>query len=401
MFIKIWNFLFGYVKIDMTGFSVERLISQAAAAGITLWDMRRVQIVISANVSLRDYGRLQQIAARTGTKLKAARFVGLPTIMERFRKRVALLLGCVLFVAGLVVLTSFIWRIDVTGTDRLDADEILEFLAESGFDIGTFRHGIAYRDVERLLMAQFPDIAWVSLVINGTAAHIRLVETIVQPEIIDLSTPTNIVAAKDGLIVQMATSLGTPLFVPGDVVRAGEVLVSGQLAIGVEGEPISHEYVRAQSEVWARLYYDIKFDIPLVFYEKSFTGRAQRVYSIMVWGREFTLPHRRHNFIYHEAVALHGQLSLGENYPLPLGHTITENFELVRHLRRRTVEEAVAIGKELVAGRIAEELPEHAEILTRETSFTEGEHTVTIEIFLVTIERIDVEQAISFSINPE
>ena len=399
MFIKLWNFLLGYVRIDLSGFSVERLINQAAATGIIFWDMRRVRVSISVNVSLRDYARLQGIAARTGTVIKVARFVGLPSIIRRFRKRVALLLGCVVFVAGLVVLTSFIWRIDVTGTDRLDSNEILEFLAENGFEIGTFRHGIAYRDVESLLMAQFPDIAWVSLVIDGTAAHIRLVETIVQPDIVDLTTPTDIVAAKDGLIVQMATSLGIPQFVPGDVVRAGEVLVSGRLTIGVEGEPITYEYVRASSEIWARLYYDIKFDIPLVFYEKSFTGRMQRVYSIMVGSRELTLPHRRHNFLYYEVIAGHGQMSLGENYPLPLGYVVTENFELVRHLRRRTVEEAVAIGEELVAGRIAEELPENAQIVAREISFEESERAVTMKVFLVTIERIDAERAIDIGVD--
>ena len=389
----------GYVKINMSGFSVERLINQAAAAGIVFWDVQRAQVIIGAKVSRRDYVKLRSIAERTGTKLKVAQFVGVPTILARFKKRLVLLLGCVAFVAGLVVLTSFIWRIDITGTERLDADVILEYLEQNGFGIGTFRHGIAYRDVESLLMAQFPDIAWVSLVINGTAAHIKLVETIEQPEIVDLSIPTDIVAAKDGLIVQMATSLGVPLFVPGDVVRAGEVLVSGRLTIGVEGEPISHEYVRAQSEIWARLHYRINFDIPMVYYEKTFTGRAQNVYSIMVGGREFTLPHRRHNFIYHQAITRHRQLALGANYPLPISYAATENFELVRHLRRRTVEETVALGEEMVLARITEELPPDAQILTREIGFTEGEHVVTMEVFLITIERIDVEQAITFETN--
>ncbi|MDR2183907.1 MAG: sporulation protein YqfD [Clostridiales bacterium] len=399
MFIKIWNFLLGYVMIHMSGFSVERLINRAAAAGIVFWDVGRLRVAVSVKVSRRDYGKLQQIAERTGTKLTVERFVGLPTIIGRFKKRVVLLVGCVLFVVGLVVLTSFIWRIDISGTDRIDPEEMLEFLAESGFDIGTFRHGIAYRDVESLLMAQFDDIAWVSLVIEGTAAHIRLVETIEQPEIVDLSTPTDIVAAKDGIIVEMATSLGTPLFVPGDVVREGEVLVSGRLAIGVEGEEITHEYVRARSEVWARLYYSINFDIPLVFYEKTFTGRTRRVYSIIIGSRELTLPHRRHNFIYYEAITEHGQLALGENYPLPLGYAVTENFEMVRHLQRRTVAEAVALGKEMVAGRIAEELPESAMIVTQELDFREQERTVTMRIFLVTIERIDMEKTIDFNIN--
>jgi len=378
----------------MSGFSVERLINQAAANGIVLWDVGRLQVAISVKVSRRDYAKLCDIAEKTGTKLKVARFVGLPTILGRFRKRVILLAGCVFFVVGLVILTSFIWRIDISGTQRIDADEMLDFLAENGFDIGTFRHGIAYRDVESMLMAQFPDIAWVSLVIEGTAAHIKLVETIPQPEIVDLSTPTDIVAAKDGVILQMATSLGTPQFVPGDVVREGEVLVSGQLTIGVEGEEITHEYVRAQSEIWARLHYNINFDIPLVFYEKTFTGRVQRVYSIMVGGHEFTLPHGRHNFIYYETIAGHEQLGFGESYPLPLGYTVTETFELVRHLHRRTLEEAVAIGEELVAGRIAEELPEGAIIVTQEVRYLEQEHAVTMEVFLITIERIDKEREI-------
>ncbi|MCL2377320.1 MAG: sporulation protein YqfD [Defluviitaleaceae bacterium] len=394
MFIKLWNFLRGYVKIHILGFAAERLINRANAEGIIFWDVGRVQVAISVKVSYRDYKRLCGIADKTGSTLKVVGFAGLPTIVARLRKRGALMAGCLLFVAGLVALTSFIWRIDIVGTDRLDADEMIEFLAENGFEVGTFRHGIAYRDVESLLMARFSDIAWVSLSIRGTAAEIRLVETIPQPEIVDLSTPTDIVAAKDGLIVQMATSLGVPQFVPGDVVRAGEVLVSGQLTIGVEGEEITYEYIRAQSEIWARLYYRINFDIPLVFYEKTFTGRTRSVYSIMIVGNEFTLPHRRHNFIYYDTVVGRGQLSFGADYPLPMGYAVTERHEMVRHLQRRTVYEAVALGEEMVMARIEEELPGNAHIITKEVRFTENEHYITMEIFMITIERIDREQEI-------
>jgi len=399
MFIKIWNFLCGYVRIDMSGFSVERLINQAAVNGIIFWDLERMHATIGAHVSRGDFFRLQAIAAKTGTVLKVIRYIGLPTIIARFKKRVALIVGGIAFVIGLVALTSYIWRIDIEGYQRIDSEAIIDFLAENDFAIGTFRHGIAYRDIESLLMAQFPDIAWVSLTIEGTRAQITLIETIEKPEIVDLTTPTDIVAAKDGLIMQMATSLGTPQFVPGDVVRAGEVIVSGQLTIGVEGEPITYEYIRAQSEVWARLYYNINFDIPLVFYEKSFTGRAGRVYSIMIGSNEFSLPHFDHDFIYYEEIISRNQLNLGQNYPLPLGYIVTESFEIVRHLQRRTPQEAAAIGEELVAARIAEELPEYAHIVSQEISMVENEHSITMEVFLVTIERIDTERAIVFDIN--
>lgn len=389
MFLKLWNFLRGYVRIEIIGFSAPRLINQASEFGVVFMEAQRVGGNINAVVSNRDYAHLGKIAAKTGTVIKLQTHAGLPAIAGRFRKRVVLALGGLFFIGALVLLTSFVWRIDIIGTDRLDADDILEFLAENGFQAGVLRHGIAYRDIENLLIMEFDDIAWVSLRINGTLAQIRLVETIARPEIIDFSRPSDIVAAKDAIIIQMATSRGTPMFRPGDVVRSGDVIVSGQLTIGAEYEEPTYEYVRASAEVWARLYYRMEFEIPLVFFEKSFTGRTQRVYSISIGEREFTMPHRSHNFIYFDTITNHSQLAFGENYPLPAARIVTEHHELVRHLHRRTYEEATLIGEEMIMGRIAEELADDAHIVSKEINFTEAGYMLMAEVFLVTIERID------------
>lgn len=394
MYYKLWNFLRGYVKINMSGFSVERLINQATAAGVIFSDLVRVGAIFSGRVSRGDFVRLMVIAERTGTKLAEVGRFGLPNLARRLRKRVLLLIGPLFFVAALVLLNSYIWRIDIEGARRINTAEMTEFLAQKGFAVGTWRHGVAYRDVEALLMAQFSDIAWVSLSITGTRATIRLVETIEMPVVVDPSTPTDIVAAKDGLIIHMATSRGVPQFRPGDVVRAGDVIVSGRLTIGVEGEPINYEYIRAASEVWARLYYRINFRVPLVFYEKSFTGRTHRVYSIMVGGRNFTLPHTNHDFIYYTVGTGSSQLSLGENFPLPLGFASETYHELESLLRRRSVEEAWRIGEEMVLSRISEELAEGTQIVTKEISYIEEENAIIIEVFLITIERIDQERAV-------
>ena len=400
MVLKMWNFLRGYVRIDLSGFSVERLINQAVALGIIFDHMVRVSGVYTAFVSRTDFARLISIAAKTNTTLTARAHFGLPSIFKRFKKRVLLLVGLAFFVAAPALLTSYIWRIDIEGSARINAQVITEFLADNGFAIGTWRHGIAYRDIEGLLMAEFKEIAWVSLDITGTRATIRLVETIEPPAIIDINTPTDIVAAKDGLIVHMATSRGTPMFRPGDVVRAGDVLVSSRLTIGVPGEEVTYQYVNAASEIWARLYYRINFQIPLVFFEKSFTGRTAKVYSIIVGQNEFTLPHRRHNFIYYIVTTDHNQLGFGQNHPLPLAYKTETHYELVRRLNRRTHQEAQLIGEEIVQGRIAEELTEHAQIITKEISFHEEENYLNIEVFLITLERIDQPKELEAAESP-
>jgi len=394
-FNKLWNFLRGYVRINISGFSVERLINQAAANGLIFVDMRRIGGIVAAKVSRHDLSRLIAIAEKTGTTITEESHVGLPTVVRRLKKRFALALGLIFFVGGLVFLTSFIWHIEVEGNTRIDSDEVTVFLAHNGLAVGTWRHGIGYREVEGMLMAHFSDIAWASVSITGTRAVVSLVETLPQPAVIDLSTPADIVAAKDGIILHMATGRGTPNVRPGDVVRVGDVLVSGVLAVGVEGEEISYHHVNAASEIWARVYYRMNFEIPLIFFEKSFTGSTQKVYSIMIADKNFTLPHRSHNFIYFETTKDHNRLSLGQNFPLPLGWQTENHYELTRHMRRRTAEEAWQIGQEIAQSRINDEIADSAEIISKEIKYTEINDAILIEVFLVSHERVDKSQEIN------
>ena len=389
MFIKIWNFLRGYVKIDISGFSVERLINKAIFDGLVFWDVHKGAIATHAHISLKDYKRLVALAQSLGAVVDISRLYGLPAVFWRFKKRVLLLVGFLFFIAALIIMLSFIWRVDIYGTSRLDNDDILAFLAENDFGIGSFRHGVAYRDVEGLLMGQFSDIAWVSLSITGTRAVIELVESIVPPDIIDTSIPMDVVAAQDGLIVQMATSSGTPLFMPGDVVRQGDIIVSGQVAIGIQDEIVGYEYVRAQSAVTARLYYRMNFEIPLVFYEKTFTGQVKSIYSLIAMDDEVTIPHMPHNFIYYETTTDHRQLSLGVHYPLPFAYRVVRHHELARHMTTRSADTAAALAQEMIANRINDELTDDAQIITKEVSFKEMENALNIEVFLIVLQRID------------
>ncbi|MCL2171960.1 MAG: sporulation protein YqfD, partial [Defluviitaleaceae bacterium] len=310
----------------------------------------------------------------------------------RYRARKLLAAGVLLFAAGLYFLASFIWLVEISGNDRLENSQILEFLEENGLGIGAFRGTINYRDMEIALLAHFPaDIAFASVSIRGTRAMIDIYETIQPPEIIDTSIPADIIAAKDGLIISIATSAGTPQVRPGDVVAAGDVLVAGELRIAASDydETLYHsEYVRAASRVLARMYYTLVLEVPLDIVERVFTGNIVRNRAIIISERNFNIWRPRANFTESDIITKETQLILGRNYPMPFWLITTEyrEYELVR--RRRSLDEAMHFAYEQLTARILADFAE-AEIIRQELEFFEGNNSVHIEVFLVTIERID------------
>jgi len=400
LFIKIWNFLRGYVIIEVKGFSVERFVNQAIASGLIFWDLERDGGKFYAKVTRRDFFRAVSLCEKTGTHITALRFYGLPVLMRWAGTRPVLLGGAVAFVVGMVVITSFIWRIDIEGTARIDAADILAFLEANDTQIGTSRRAIHYRTVENMLMLEFEDIAWTSVSVSGTRLLVRITETICTEQLpaVDYEFQ-DIVATRDGVIVYMVTEAGEPKFRPGDVVHAGDVVVSGRLTLGsAEDGNLSYRYVAALSEVWARVYYTMEFEIPLTYYEKSFTGVYNRVYSITIGSRTFTLPFvigPNQDFIYYETTTRHHRAALGADYPLPLALTRQNTYELTRHLRSRSEEVASHMAIELATRRIADEMQPDAEILEKQISFEMGERALLATVFLVTIQRIDQTQELT------
>jgi len=390
VFIKVLNFLAGYVKVEVTGFSVERFISQCVSRGLILWDLERQGGKFLMTLSKADFQKARELAEKTSTRVTPLSVHGFPVFAAKIKKRPLLPLGGLAFIIGMVVLTSFIWQIDVEGTERIDATEMLTFLESHGFSVGSSRRGVAYREVEGLLMLEFADIAWVSLSITGTRALIQVNETIDHAPLLRQFDAEDIVASKDGIIVHMATSAGTPLFRPGDVVAKGETIVSGRLAIETAEEGLlATQYIQASAEVWARVYYTMNFSIPLTYSEKSFTGQRSRVYSATVGGQDFTLPSRPHGFAYYQTIENRHNASLGRDLPMPLGVTVTIHHELTRHMRTRTPEAAQELGQELAARRIMEEMGESPDIIEKQINFTQNHRVLEVEVFLVAIERID------------
>ena len=266
-------------------------MNMAAYRGVYLWEVAREGAGMTMKAAGNSLELLQACAEKTGCTLEILSYGGLPVFLGRFRKRQVWTAGLLCFAAGLYLLSSFVWVVRIEGNERLSKAELLSACKEMGLRPGVWKRKVDTQAVTNGLLEDFTDISWVSVGIHGTDATVKLAETIEKVEIIDKETPCDIVAAADGVILQITAERGTPLVAAGDVVKKGDVLISSALTIGLEGEEQHTEYTAAEGTVTARIWRRLTEEVPLQYEEIVYSGEEKENHSLLFSGKELDILH--------------------------------------------------------------------------------------------------------------
>ena len=394
MLLSLRDALCGCVTVEVRGFSVERFINLAAYKGLCLRELIRMEDGAARfRVSVKGFRSLRECTRKTRCKARIVGKAGLPFLLFRYRRRSVLALGAAMFVCALYLLTSFVWVIDIEGAVRLEEQSLRAFLAAEGLAPGARKSEIAPRMLEQMLLAEFGDIAFAHIQLTGTRAVLRMAETIPTPTQPAADDPCDLVARADGLILSIVTSRGTPMVKAGDVVRAGDILVSGTMQYGEEYGVQYTGYVHAQAEINAKLYYELEFDVPLSYMEKQFTDRRRIVYSLY-FGKKLLRPYDPAiPYVHYEKMLFPTRLGLGSEFPLPIVWQREEYREFVPTTVMRTVEQAELLGAEMAKNRVLREFSVDAAFTGMELSFMELPDAVRVYALITTVEDIASERS--------
>jgi similar to stage IV sporulation protein len=260
--------------------------------------------------------------------------------------------------------------------------------------VGAYKGGFRTKEIGAAIRQHFPDVGWVDVYIRGTRATVTLTETIPAKTVIDRQTPCHIVAAKDGLVTAIVTGSGKPLVKKQDVVKQGEVLVSGVIPLKTgEGGSVSSEvYVHAYAEVWARRFTPINFSIPLEYLEKEYTGRSEERHEMQfLFGDSptVTLPGSSVPFDSYDKMTKRTQPGVSGDYPMPFIWITHTYNEFVWREHSRSVEEATAIAERMLNNRIIREFDFSIDITEKQVKYTRTDDELVVEALITTNERID------------
>ena len=89
MFIKIlFSYLRGYLRIEVTGYYIERFINLCNSNHILTWNVKKGKSAnVLMNVELKKLKEVIKLAKKVKCKVKIKRKRGLPFILNRYKKR--------------------------------------------------------------------------------------------------------------------------------------------------------------------------------------------------------------------------------------------------------------------------------------------------------------------------
>ncbi len=153
---------------------------------------------------------------------------GLPAKLARYKLRVGVVIGALLFAAILFFGTAVVWEVHVEGTESILAADIKSDLSEMGVSVGSFIPFMDFEEICNRYRLENPEIAWMGIYRTGTVLQVKILEA---DSFKEEETPqyANIVAKEDGVIEALLVTRGTAVVKKGQSVKKGDLLVSGLL----------------------------------------------------------------------------------------------------------------------------------------------------------------------------
>ena len=273
----------GYCVIEIPLFAKENFLNLCIRYGFNYYkieldeEAKKMYVTLSAT----EYKKILTACRVWEIRTKIISRGGLPNVLLRYRKRWGIAAGLVLSVLLFLASQSVIWRIDVTGNERLSKERIMDSLLQNGLYIGGRISKIDTDFIEHRIMINDDEVAWISINIVGTVARVEVKE-VIDTEIKQESTkPSNLISKFDAQIVSLEILSGFINVKEGDFVRRGELLASGIY----ESEKAPIRYSRASGKVFGRVTQEFKVEIPLLQVKKVLTGEIITKKKLIFFGK--------------------------------------------------------------------------------------------------------------------
>lgn len=256
IFINLLRYLFGYIRFRIISDYPERAINNIKNKSINIWNIRKKNDTIEANINLSDYKKLNEIINNKTGKIEIVKKRGAIFKVNKHKKRSGMIVGFLMFIVALSIMPNYIWNVNISGNKLLDEEYILSTLNELGVYEGTPRAKIDSKKLVSELRLKISDISWAAINVEGAVANVEITERVIAN--VEPTDPSNLIASQDGCVVAIRILGGKTCVKLGDTVRKGDLLVTG-ITNYKNGK---QDLVRSHGEIICRTKDKITVNIP-------------------------------------------------------------------------------------------------------------------------------------------
>ncbi len=234
----------GMVTLELTSADPMSFFSGCHVAA---YDLEKVtDLQYRFRVQRQDLKRLRRFASRRGETIRLYRRDGIYWLLKTLVHRPVLVLGMAALLCLSLWVPGKIFFVQVQGNESIPAARIIEKAQSCGIGFGATRRQVRSEIIKNNLLSAMPELQWAGVNTYGCVAVITVREREDPPKEADPTGISSIVACQDGIIREITVLKGNGLVIPGQAVKAGQVLISGYTDCGL--------YIQgtfAQGEVYA------------------------------------------------------------------------------------------------------------------------------------------------------
>ncbi len=388
MFGTIINCIKGSYIIKAEGRFPERILNIASSSKIYVHNIRRTgEDSLTFCVSKRGGDKLLESAPENLTLTLVESF-GLPIVLQRYKKRVLLLVLPAIFLVAAFIFSLFIWRVEIEGGDKKLQAQVREVISENGIYIGAPKYKVDQYAIKRNAILALDEVSWLWVDIKGSSALVKVKERTPKPVMNEIHEPADVIATHSGVVEKMQVYCGHPLVSEGAWVEKGQVIITG--VFRSENENIPTYYHHACGNVTLRLFEEKTVIIPKKAYTKTPTGKKKSVFAL-------NLKKNNIKFSLNSGISYAEYDKIEKKYALPL---LGLSFSKIDYLEVDVTSTDTDVEKMLESRKKAftdSLLKNDMEIINLTEVVSEGEHeytaTFTAECLVRTDKEVPLEQA--------
>ena len=215
---------FADVEFTAEGGRYEKWITLCGQNGIPLSRLHPIPGGTSGWMPAWYCKKAQTLAKICQTKLSVKRRCGIWFKLSKWKGRWGLLLAPVVFLVSVHLLGNLVWSIQWQGIEPAEQDAVKQALYSMNIGEGSVLTQQKVRECEKKLLAQMPELGWLSLNFGKGRLVVEAAPVREKPEI-ESNDPVDLKAKADGRILSMTVEEGVRQKLPGQVVAKGEVLI--------------------------------------------------------------------------------------------------------------------------------------------------------------------------------
>ena len=163
MYIKLLlRLIFGYVRIEVEGYWVERFINICINNNLVIWNLKMEKgTKLYLNIGIQDFKYISKIAKKTRCKVGILKKRGIPFLLDKYKKRKIFAIFFIIILILIYISSRYVWNVEINVEDNLKVENIRQDLEEAGLKRGILKKQINAVQIINNLRIKRNDLAWV------------------------------------------------------------------------------------------------------------------------------------------------------------------------------------------------------------------------------------------------